>query len=91
VNGLPSSDLELRAAEQRRRLQSSVERLRARLEYDFDLRRLVRRNLGLASAGAILVGLLSGYWITGAFLGSGTASGGVWPLSRKRLIPRYLR
>lgn len=68
MDGLPSSDLELKAADERRRLQASIGELRARLEYDLDLRRRVEHHLGLAAAASAAIGLLSGYWITGAFL-----------------------
>jgi hypothetical protein len=68
MDGLPSHDLELKAADERRRLEGSVRELRARLEYDFDVRRRIERNLGLATGAAIVVGLLSGYWMTGSFL-----------------------
>lgn len=68
MEGLPSRDLELKAADERRRLEGSVRELRARLEYDFDLRRRIERNFGMAAAASIVVGLLSGYWTTGSFL-----------------------
>lgn len=67
MDGLPSGDLELKAADERRRLEGSLRELRARLEYDFDIKRRVQNNLGLASGVAVIIGLVSGYWITGAF------------------------
>jgi hypothetical protein len=68
VNGLPSRDLELKAAEERRRLDRSLRKLRARLEYDLNFKNRIRGNLGIASALTALASLAAGYWITGEFL-----------------------
>jgi hypothetical protein len=69
MSGLPSYDLEAKAAEDRRRLHSSVEELRAHLRDTLDVRKNTREHLGLACGIAVLVGLTAGYAFTGIFVG----------------------
>ena len=65
---LPSYDLELRAAEERRRLQFSVGELRSRVREELDAKKQIRENLGAACGVAAAVGLLLGYSVTGLFV-----------------------
>ena len=65
---LPSYDLQLRAAEERRRLHSTVEELRSRVRHDLDAKMQIRKNLGAACGIAAVVGLVLGYSITGLFV-----------------------
>lgn len=69
MSGLPSYDLEAKAAEDRRRLHSSVEELRAHLRETLDVQKNTREHLGLACGIAALVGLTAGYSLTGIFVG----------------------
>ncbi len=65
---LPSHDLELKAAEERRRLHRSLGELRSRMHEELDLKKHVRQHLGVASAVAVLAGLGLGYSIAGLFV-----------------------
>ena len=65
---LPSSDLELRAANERRRLHKAVEELRCQLRDKLDVRNNAREHLGLACAAAALLGVAAGYGVTGIFV-----------------------
>ncbi|HZP17659.1 MAG TPA: hypothetical protein VFB00_06830 [Terriglobales bacterium] len=66
MNAIPTYDLELRAAEDRRRLHDSVEELRSRLRSALDVNRTARQHLGLFCAAAALFGLAAGYLAAGA-------------------------
>lgn len=68
MNGLPAHDLEQRAAEDRRRLHSSVEDLRVHLKDSLDLKKNTREHLGLACSVAALLGVTAGYAFTGIFV-----------------------
>ena len=63
----PTYTLELRAADQRRRLHSSVTELRAKMQEKLDVKRNARQYLVPASAAGALLGLLFGYGMTGMF------------------------
>ena len=63
----PTYELELRAAEQRKRLHNSVEELRYQVRDKLNIKRNVRRYLGVASGVATVVGLVLGYGFAGMF------------------------
>lgn len=65
---LPSYDLELRAADERRRLHRVVAELRSRVQEDLDINKQTREHLGAASAIAAVLGLALGYSVTGLFV-----------------------
>jgi hypothetical protein len=67
MSTLPLEDLQLRAVDERKRLQSSVIELRSRIRENIDVRKNVREHVKLASGIAATVGLLSGYAIAGLF------------------------
>jgi len=68
MKGLPAHDLEEKAAEERRRLHSSVEELRDHLKDTLDVKKNTREHLGLACGVAALLGVTLGYSFTGIFL-----------------------
>jgi hypothetical protein len=61
---LPSYDLELRAADERRRLHESVEELRCQLKDKLDVRNNAREHLGFACTVTAVLGLAAGYGVT---------------------------
>lgn len=63
----PTYTLELRAADQRRRLHSSVVELRSRVQERLDPKQLGREYLVPASALAALLAMVLGYGLTGIF------------------------
>lgn len=65
---LPSNDLELRAADERRRLHDTVQELRCQLRDKLDVRNNARQHLGIACAAAAVIGLVAGYGVTGIFV-----------------------
>jgi hypothetical protein len=67
MSDLPSYDLELKAAEDRRRLHESVERLKWRLQETLDIHKNARDHLGAACGVSALIGLAAGYAFTGIF------------------------
>ena len=70
MSDLPVYDLELKAADDRRRLHESVEVLRCELREKLDVNNNVREHLGLGCAVAAVVGVAAGYTITGMFVHS---------------------
>ena len=68
MSPLPSGDLELKAAEERKRLHSSVLELRSCVRENLDVTKHTRENLGLICSLAALVGLSAGYALAGLFL-----------------------
>jgi hypothetical protein len=64
---MPTDILELRAAEQRRRLHNSVAELKSQVRETLDVKRAAREYLAPASAIAALVGLVLGYGMGGMF------------------------
>lgn len=68
MNGLPAHDLEEKAAEDRRRLHSSVEELRVHLKDSLDIKKNTREHLGLVCSVAALLGVTLGYAFTGIFV-----------------------
>jgi hypothetical protein len=67
MSTLPSETLELRAADERRRLHSSVVELKSRVREKLDVRKTARRYMPYASGAAALLGLLMGYGFAGIF------------------------
>ena len=65
---LPSYDLELKAAQERRRLHGSLAELRSRVHEELDVKKRVREHLGAACGIAALLSLGLGYSITGLFV-----------------------
>ena len=61
ASNIPTDLLELRAAEQRRRLHNSVAELRLQMREKLDVRRNARRYFWPASAVIGLCGLVLGY------------------------------
>jgi hypothetical protein len=68
MNSFPAHDLEQKAAEDRRRLHSSVEELRVHLKESLDIKKNTREHLGLACSVAALMGVTLGYAFTGIFV-----------------------
>jgi hypothetical protein len=64
---LPVDTLEVRAADQRRRLQSSVHQLKDRVREKLDVKRNVSHHVLLASAIAGAFSLALGYGFAGMF------------------------
>lgn len=67
MSAMPTDVLELRAAEQRRRLHNSVAELREQVREKMDVKRNVREYIGPAAGAAALVGLLLGWNFAGFF------------------------
>ncbi len=65
---LPSYDLELKAAEERRRLHGTLAELRSRVHEELDINKRVREHLGTACAVAALLSLGVGYSVAGLFV-----------------------
>jgi hypothetical protein len=64
----PSYEFELRAADERKRLQASVVELRSRFKESLNVRKNVGDHVWLASAIVVLLGLFSGYAVAGLFV-----------------------
>ncbi len=67
MSAMPTDVLELRAAEQRRRLHNSVAELREQVREKMDVKKNMREYLGPASAAAAVVGLTLGWGFAGMF------------------------
>jgi predicted sugar kinase len=67
MNTLPTDDLEIKAADQRRRLQSSVHELKDRVREKLDVKRNISQHVLLASAIAGAMSLGFGYSVAGVF------------------------
>jgi hypothetical protein len=65
---LPSYDLELKAAEERRRLHGTLAELRSRVHAELDVKKRVREHLGAACAISALLSLGFGYSVAGLFV-----------------------
>jgi hypothetical protein len=65
---LPSYDLELRAADERKRLHDVVAEFRSRVHEDLDLKKQLREHLPVACTAAAVVALGLGYSLTGLFV-----------------------
>jgi hypothetical protein len=68
VNESTTYDLEKKAADERRRLHSSVAELRSCFNDTIDVRKNTRAHLGLVCGIAAVVGLTMGYSFTGIFV-----------------------
>ena len=66
---LPSYDLELKAAEERRRLHGTLAELRSRVHQELDIKKRVREHLAAACVVATLLSLGLGYSVAGVFVG----------------------
>lgn len=64
---LPTDILELRAAEQRRKLHNSVSELRTQMREKLDVTRNAREYVWPASGVVGLIGLVLGYGLAGIF------------------------
>ncbi|PYX94387.1 MAG: hypothetical protein DMG71_12635 [Acidobacteria bacterium] len=67
MNTEATYELELRAAEQRKRLHNSVEELKSQVREKLDVKRNARQHLGAVSGVASVLGLLLGYGFAGMF------------------------
>jgi len=65
---LPSYDLELKAAEERRRIHGTLAELRSRVHQELDVKKRVREHLGTTCAVAALLSLGLGYSAIGLFV-----------------------
>lgn len=63
-----SYDLELKAAEERRRLHGTLAELRSRVHQELDVNRRVRNHLGAACAVTALISVVLGYSVAGMFV-----------------------
>jgi hypothetical protein len=67
MSTVPLYELELRANDERRRLQSAVIELRSRVRDNLDLTENARKHVWLAGGILATLGLLSGYAVAGLF------------------------
>jgi hypothetical protein len=67
MSSLPIYELELRANDERRRLQSSVTELKSRVRENLDLGKTARRHVWWVGGIVAVLGLMSGYAVTGLF------------------------
>ena len=68
MTDLPSYDLELKAADERRRLRNAVDQLKSQIRDELDVKNQARQHLGLACGVAMFLGLAAGYAFTGFFV-----------------------
>jgi hypothetical protein len=68
MTDLPSYDLELKAADDRRRLEKTVSELRSAVRDKLDAKKNAREHLGLLCSISALIGLAAGYTVTGIFV-----------------------
>jgi len=64
---LPTHELELRAADQRRRLHASVHELKYHVRESLDVKKQAREHMLLASGVAAAVAAAVGYGVAGMF------------------------
>ena len=67
MNNIPTYDLEVRAADERRRLHSTVTELKDRVRERLDVKRAAREYIGVASGVAAIAAMMVGYGLTGLF------------------------
>jgi|GraSoiStandDraft_60_1057301.scaffolds.fasta_scaffold3265326_1 hypothetical protein len=63
----PTYELEVRAAEQRKRLHDSVAELKTQVRDRLDVKKNAREHLGAAAGIASVMALLAGYGVAGMF------------------------
>ena len=68
MTDLPSYDLELKAADERRRLEKTVSELRSAVRDKLDAKKNAQEHLGLLCGISALIGLAAGYAVTGIFV-----------------------
>ena len=68
MTDLPSYDLELKAADERRRLHTTVGELKSAVRDKLDVNKNAREHLGLLCGVSALIGLAAGYTVTGIFV-----------------------
>ena len=64
---VPTDILEMRAAEQRKRIHDSMLELRQQVSTKLDVRRKAQEYVWPAAGAAALIGLVMGYGVTGVF------------------------
>jgi hypothetical protein len=67
MSTLPIYELELRASDQRKRLQASVTELKSRVRESLDVKRTASQHLWLVGGIVAALALASGYAVTGLF------------------------
>lgn len=67
MSTLPSYELELRAAEERRRLHGTVVELKSRVRETLDVKKKAQEYIWFAAGVAALTGLALGYEFAGIF------------------------
>ena len=70
MSELPSYDLELKAAEERRRIHGTLAELRSRVHEELNVKKRVREHLAAACGVAAVLSLGVGYSIAGIFVHS---------------------
>ncbi|HXF11654.1 MAG TPA: hypothetical protein VN517_00755 [Terriglobales bacterium] len=68
MSELPSYDLELKAAEERRRIHGTLAELRSRVHEELNVKKRVREHLAAACGVAAVLSLGVGYSIAGIFV-----------------------
>jgi hypothetical protein len=66
-SNLPTYDLEMRAAEERKRLSNTVDELKDRVREKVDVKTNVRKYAGTAVGVSAVIALLFGYGVAGMF------------------------
>lgn len=67
MSSLPIYELELRATDERKRLENSLGELKSRMRETLDIKKNARQHVWLAGGILAFLGLLSGYTVTGLF------------------------
>jgi hypothetical protein len=67
MSTLPVYELELRASDQRKRLQASVTELKSKVQRSLDLKKTARQHLWLVGGVIATLSLAAGYAVTGFF------------------------
>lgn len=69
MSTLPTSDLQLRAADQRRRLHGTIVELRQTVQQRLDVKAEARRHVGVSSGVAAFFSMFLGYGFAAMFTG----------------------
>lgn len=69
MSTLPTSDLQLRAADQRRRLHGTIVELRQTMQQRLDIKNNARQYVGISSAAAAFFSMFLGYGFAAMFTG----------------------